>query len=147
MIKLDPATMASTTLSKSSLSQASSSPASNYSPTVLSSASTGPASASPSPPSGQSSSTPVGAIAGGVVSGIVALSLFIFLTWFLLRRRRQAHKSELHGNTHTVHEKYASTSSSGGAVYEVGEHESRMPVAEMAGNTRPVELDGTGAAR
>lgn len=54
---------------------------------------------------------------------------------------------ELHGDTHTPYEKYASTSTSGGAVYEVGEHESRMPAAEMAGNTRPVELDGTSALR
>lgn len=75
------------------------------------------------------------------------MSLLIFLTWFFLRRRRQAHMPELHGDTHTPYEKYASTSTSGGAVYEVGEHESRMPAAEMAGNTRPVELDGTSALR
>ncbi|KAH7390859.1 hypothetical protein DE146DRAFT_679943 [Phaeosphaeria sp. MPI-PUGE-AT-0046c] len=105
------------------------------------------ASASPPPPSSQSSSPPVGAIAGGVVGGIAALSLVIFLTWFFLRRRRQTHTPELHSNTHAVHEKYALTSASGGAIYEVGEHHSRMPVTEMAGNTRPVELDGMGAVR
>lgn len=59
-----------------------------------------------------------------------------------------AHEKD--GDSYVAHEasgseKYAS-SGSGGAVYEVGENE-RMPVAEMPGDQRPVEMDGTGAVR
>jgi hypothetical protein len=40
--------------------------------------------------SGSSNSTPVGAIAGGVVGGLAGLALIATAVWFFLRRRNQA---------------------------------------------------------
>jgi predicted PurR-regulated permease PerM len=100
-------------------------------------------------PQQDSSSTPVGAIAGGVIGGVAALALVVFLTFFFMRRRRQQPKSaELPADTLQGFEdtKYRSEVD-GQHVYEMNEHGSKFPAVELNAAENPVELDGTDRAR
>jgi hypothetical protein len=90
-----------------------------------------------------SSATPVGAIAGGVVGGVVGIALFALLVWLLMRRRRKSmaadpytlHGMDRHEADPTETTKYRHTASP--VVHEVegGRTEHELPAPQ-----KPVEL-------
>ncbi|KAF1843064.1 uncharacterized protein K460DRAFT_407436 [Cucurbitaria berberidis CBS 394.84] len=103
-------------------------------------------SASPSPPADPGSSTPVGAIAGGVVGGVAAIALAL-LAWYLLRRRKQ-NKAE--GNPYDMQQLHEADATLGTAtkyrmdmdhnVHEVDGSSSDGYARELSAQQKPVEL-------
>lgn len=73
----------------------------------------------------QSSSTNTGAIAGGVVGGVVGLALLACIAWFLIRRNRQSkHMMPLQQSSEK-------------------QHLPPQPLQEMEGRGRQYEMDGS----
>lgn len=93
------------------------------------------------PGDGGSSSTPVGAIAGGVVGGVVALAVLGFAVWFFRRRRRAPASSpqamEMDSTTmKSPPPKY-------GGELDPSSSRAELATSRMAGNPVPIELDGS----
>ncbi|KAH7382215.1 hypothetical protein BKA66DRAFT_570511 [Pyrenochaeta sp. MPI-SDFR-AT-0127] len=95
-------------------------------------------------PSDSGSSTPVGAIAGGVVGGVALIALLALLTWFFLRRKKQKAEENpyLLNQRHEVDAtptKYRMDGTSG--VYEVdGASTPSGYATELHSQQKPVEL-------
>ena len=113
--------------------------------TSSSASSTATAIPSNSAPPSDISSTPVGAIAGGVVSGVVGVALLVLLVWFVMRRKTKT-KAEIphvlqerHEEDTTETTKYRKTVSP--TVYEV-DGTIRLQ-NELPAPQRPVELPGS----